>query len=371
MRNKRLPETVLLDEVFRRLTAELPKAWRLEGPRLAGDSSPGPGPQGGRPDFRTDGVVDAWLDLFVGEARATLAIEVREVFQPRDALRILLAFDRVRERSTGPQPRMLVTRFLSPRTQKLLVDAGWNYADATGNVRIAIERPAMFVKLAGSERDPAPEARPLRSLKGPVAGRIVRQLADRLPPYGIRELASRALTSPAMASRVVALLEREAIVDKDGRGPILRVEWRALLARWAQEYSLLGSNRTERFLALRGRGALVEGLRRTELRYAVTGAFAAEFMRTVATSPITTIYTDDVPALARELELQPHKSPATVVLVQPVDDVAYQRKWSRDGLWLAAPSQVVADLLTGGDRDPQIAEAVMDWMAENPDAWRS
>ncbi|MCC6649750.1 MAG: hypothetical protein IT348_01220 [Candidatus Eisenbacteria bacterium] len=267
--------------------------------------------------------------------------------------------------------RMLVTRFLSRRSQDLLTSSGWSFADSTGNARMVCERPALFLKLTGSERDPAPEARPLRSIKGPVAGRIIRELIDRKPPYGVRELAFRSATSAAMASRVVALLEREAIVDKDGRGPILRVDWRALLERWAQEYSVLGTNRTERFLALRGRGPMLEKLKQTKLRYAITGALAAEAMRSVASSPMSVLYTDDVPAMARELELEPMKSPANVTLVQPFDDMNYLRKRELDGLWYAAPSQVAADLLGGGDRDPQIARAVMSWMEENEHAWRT
>ena len=379
MRNKRSPETVLLDEVVHRIAAQLPRAWRLEGPRLASGSNYGAeGEPTAAPDLERSGVVDAWLDVLVGDARATLAIELRERFEPRDALRILLAFDqpnptpyRVRESQAGPQPRMLVTRFLSPRTQKLLAESGWNYADSTGNVRIALERPAVFLKLTGSERDPEPEARPLRSLRGPIAGRIVRELADRRPPFGIRELASRARTSAAMASRVVALLEREAIVEKDGRGPILRVNWRALLERWAQEYQFSRSNRVERYLALRGFAPVFDQLRLTQRRYAITGPFVAERRRTMAPSRLLVLYTNDIPAMARELELEPAGATANVLLAEPNDPVVFDRSWTEEGLRYVALPQAAVDLLTSGDRSPRLAEALIEWMGENEDDWRS
>ncbi|MBI5168198.1 MAG: hypothetical protein HZA61_01795 [Candidatus Eisenbacteria bacterium] len=367
-----------MDEVFRRLAAQLPKAWRLEGPRLASESGRGAYATREIMDFESDGVVDAWADIIAGDDRVTLAIEVRERFEPRDAMRILLAFERatksiarVSERSEAPPARMIVSRYFSPRSRDLLTESGWNYADSTGNVRIASERPALFLKLTGSERDPAPEARPLQSLRGPVAGRIVRALLDRKPPYGIRELARQAVTSPAMVSRVVALLQRDAIVDKDSNGPILKLDWRALLQRWAQEYQFTRSNRVERYLALRGFGPMFEKLRATQRRYAITGPFVAERRRTLATSRLAMMYTDDVPALARELELGASAAVANVLLAEPGDEAVYQGRWEEEGLWYVAPSQAAADLLTSGDRNPRLAEALIEWMGENEDAWRS
>lgn len=372
MRNKRLPETVLLDEVIRRLASELPAGWRMEGLRRESRSG---AERVAERDYRSDGIVDAFVDIVAGKLRTTLAIEVREQFEARDATRVLMAFDNEPQMNWLERPsrwqRMLITRFLSPRARDLLVAKGWSYADATGNVRIAVESPALFIKLNGSERDPAPEARPLRSLRGPVAARIIRELIDRKPPYGVRELAFRSLTSAAMASRVVALLEREAIVDKDGRGPILGVNWRALLARWAEEYQFQRFNRVERYIALRGFAPMFEQLRVTGRRYAITGPLFAERRRTLASSRLAMIYTDDVPALARELELGPSGAVANVLLAEPGDAVVYQRMKQEDGLWFVAPSQAAADLMTSGDRNPRLAEALMEWMAENEDAWRS
>ena len=387
MWNSQNQATVILDEVATLLRSQLPPVWVLDGPRLVGgtaDASEERESSRIAPDvtqafdYSLEGVVDAWLDLRVGRERARIAVEVKPRFEPRDVERLVRAFarktrgtGRVAESPRGPDAWLLVSRFLSARSQALLTEAGWCYADVTGNVRIALERPPLFLRLQGLARDPGPEKRPLRSLRGPVAGRLVRALADFRAPYGIRELAKRARTSPAMASRVVAVLERDAVIERESRGPIVRVDWRALLTRWAEEYQFLKSNRVARFLALRGRKPLLDALRKTRLRYALTGADAAEYMRSVATSPLTAIYTPDIPALARELELEPLKTPATVLLAEPYDAVVYDRTWEREGLRLAAPSQVAVDLITSGDREPRIGEAVLDWMSENESAWRA
>jgi len=54
------------------------------------------------------------------------------------------------------------------------------YADLTGNVWLTADVPAIFISDRGADSDPwREEERPLCSLKGPAAGRVVRAL-DRL-----------------------------------------------------------------------------------------------------------------------------------------------------------------------------------------------
>jgi hypothetical protein len=59
-----------------------------------------------------------------------------------------------------------------------------------------------------------------------------------------------------------------------------------------------------------------------------------------------------------------------VVLARPFDDVVSERTAARDGVSVAALSQVVADLLTSPGRGPNEAEALMTWMTEHEDVWR-
>ncbi len=59
-----------------------------------------------------------------------------------------------------------------------------------------------------------------------------------------------------------------------------------------------------------------------------------------------------------------------MLLIAPRDRFVFDRSVERDGLTYAAPSQVVADLLSSPGRGPAEAEAVMDWMRDHEEAWR-
>jgi hypothetical protein len=54
----------------------------------------------------------------------------------------------------------------------------------------------------------------------------------------------------------------------------------------------------------------------------------------------------------------------------PFDDVVMDRTSERDGLRIAAASQVAADLFTCPGRGPREAEALIEWMLDDEKAWR-
>jgi len=56
----------------------------------------------------------------------------------------------------------------------------------------------------------------------------MRALCRLRPPYGVRELARRTGIPPASVSRVVTLLEREAIVVRGARNGVVSVDEAAL-----------------------------------------------------------------------------------------------------------------------------------------------
>ena len=61
---------------------------------------------------------------------------------------------------------------------------------------------------------------------------------------------------------------------------------------------------------------------------------------------------------------------ANVILIEPGDEGVFTGSTVQEGLSLAAPSQVAADLLTSPGRGPAEAEELLDWMGKNEDAWR-
>ena len=331
------------------IRARLPARWSVtSGP----PSSPG---------------ADRVLEVSAADGSSSaLAVEETRNLDPRDVPRAIL---RLRQRAQG-RPLLFVAPFLGPRTRDLLRDAGAGYADATGNIRLELERPGLFVEARGSDKDPQSERRPLRSLKGPTAGRVVRALCDLDPPFGVRELGEKASISLGSVARVVGLLDREALVQRDEAGRIEGVRRPELIRRWTQDYGLQSNNDVVSCLAPRGFTVLLAGLRRTD-RYSITGSLAAS--RRVASAPprLATVYAEDPGDLARALDVRPADAGANLLLLRPYDPVVFERTWAEDGLVFAALSQVAADLLTSPGRGPSEGEELLRWMGEHVDGWRT
>jgi hypothetical protein len=258
-----------------------------------------------------------------GDKAASIIVETKSRLDPQNVESLVAG-----RRAASSRPILVVAPFLSPRTRERLAASGFNFVDLTGNIRLALSKPALFIDARGADENPEPATRERRSLKGPTAGRLVRALCDFRPPVGVRELAKRADVDAGYASRVVQFLVREAFVTRTGRGPITSVDWAALLRRWSEEYSPTKARRATSFLAPRGLQPIVETLKNVD-------------------------------------------AGMNVVLAQPFDPVVAERTSRRDGLTIAAPSQVVADLLTSPGRGPNEAEALIEWMRENESAWRA
>jgi hypothetical protein len=274
-------------------------------------------------------------------------------------------------RHTPEDPVLIAARYLSPRTQERLRSRGFAYADLTGNVRLVLTQPGLFIETTGARENPEPSLRDRKSLKGAKAGRLVRAVCDFRPPVGVRELAKRANVDPGYASRVVDFFDREALVTRTPRGPITAVDWRALLNRWSQEYSPFRREGAAMYLAARGITAVTERLERLKVRYAVTGSWAAAEVSPVAPPRLLSLYVDRPRDVVQALDLRPADAGANVALLTPFDDVVFERTSVKKDITIVALSQVAVDLLTSPGRGPNEAEALMQWMQENEDAWRA
>ncbi len=314
------------------------------------------------------------------KARARLAVEVRASLYPRDAYALSSELGSLWLRPPVPKGRiptvddvdgvLVVSRFLTERTRSMLEKLGFSYADATGNLRIATRVPPLFIEISGADANPWAEDRPLRSLRGPASARVVRALLDFQPPYPLRLLAEMAELPLGSASRVVSLLVSEALVERTGRGPIEGVDWKGLLQRWSQDYSLLEANRSKFFLEPRGPKALLARLMELEGPYAVTGSLAASRRAEVAPAALAAVYVRNIDKAASRLGLRIAPSGGNVVLVEPLADVAFERTWNQEAITYAALPQVAVDLMTSPGRGPAEAQALIEWMEENEDAWR-
>lgn len=352
MRNKLLSGLVLLQTARNQLESRLPASWTV---KLKGKTSNG-----------REGVTRAqFLIRSPDGSTAVLPTVVRRTLDPKDVPVVLELGD---GKDVTP---FVISNFLSPRTRKRLITVGASYADVTGNLYLALTSPAVFIEATGEQSNPLRESRALNSLKGPAAGRVVRALCDLKPPYGILALAARAEIPASTTSRVVALLEREALITREPRGAVETVDWPALIRYWATSYSLNGSNRTATFLEARGLPALLDKLGKTDLRYAVTGSIAAADRAQIAPAKLAVVYVEEIDSAAETLGLLPAEAGANVILAEPFDPVVFERTVRRDGLVLTAPSQVAADLLTSPGRGPAEAEELIAWMERNEDEWRT
>lgn len=270
---------------------------------------------------------------------------------------------------------LVVSSYLGERTRALLSQAGASYADATGNVRVVVSSPAIFMEGLGAEHDPDRTPRPLQSLRGAAAGRVIRALVELAPPFGVRELATAAATPLGTVSRVVSFLETEALLMRDERKRIVSVDWPALLARWAKDYALTKSNELLTFLEPRGLSALWPKLERLP-RYAATGSTAGPG---IAATRIAMIYVDEPEDAARTLGLVPAEAGANVWLFRPYDDVVFTRTRRRaissgdasSEVVTVSAAQAVVDLMSSPGRGPQEAEVLVEQMKENEDAWQT
>ena len=310
------------------------------------------------------------LSVRAPDGRASdLAVVVRRRVLPRDVSNLL------RQATDHGQGPLLVAPFLSPRARDLIIEANASYADATGNLRVVLDEPAVFLETRGAERDPDRQPRALRSLKGAVAGRVVRALCDFVPPYGVRTLAEISSTPLGTVSRVVSFLEEEALINRGDKKQILSVDWASLITRWVRDYSVTRSNVLRSYIEPRGLAALGPKISRLQ-RYAITGSLAAPG---TAPARLAMFYVEDSRAAAETMELVPTEAGTNVWLLEPFDEVVFHRTESRPfgpsaratPVVVAAPSQVAADLLTSPGRGPQEGEALIETMKGTEDVWRS
>ncbi|MHB1538378.1 MAG: type IV toxin-antitoxin system AbiEi family antitoxin [Solirubrobacteraceae bacterium] len=351
-------EAGLLEGVAALLRQRLPEGWRLELEAGGGDP-------------RVDGV---WKLRAPDGAAVRILVEAKPQLATRDVGPVLERLAAARAAIGGQQPvaLMLASRYLAPQTQQRIQRDGGAYADLTGNMRLALELPALFLRDVGAHSDPwRGPGRPRGSLKGAAPARVVRALVDFKPPVSVPQLAARSGASIGATYRVVDLLEREELVEREPRGPIATVAWRALIERWSRDYDFQRSNDLLSCLQPRGLPALLDALRTQKtLRYALTGALAIEDELSYAPPRLAMLYVENPEQAIPLLDLRPVETAANVLLARPLSDVSFDRLQQINGLRAAAKSQIAADLLTSAGRGPSEAQALLDWMQANQDAWR-
>lgn len=305
---------------------------------------------------------------------ADFVIEAKQSVERRDLGRVSQRLDAYRSQLGESANRMLVAGYLPPLVRRELELLGINYADATGNMRVSVDRPAIFLSARVTDKDPwRRPGRPRGSLKGEPAARVVRTLLDFATPLSISELIRRSGASTGATYRVRDYLLEERLLEQSGA--TYRVpDWPKLLREWADDYSALEANISRRYLEPRGLQAMrSRATRDPGFRSAFTGSVAAGEWAAYAPARSAFAYVEDIERAADWLQLRPTETAPNVILIEPkVRDSAVflNTRPARDGVTLASPSQVAADLLNGPGRNPAEAEELITWMLQNEGAWR-
>ncbi len=372
----------LIRDGLRELQRRLPPGWSVGGLK------PAAGP-----------AVDAMAKVIAPDKSSSrLAIEARLRPDPRAVAAWL---DTLRS-ADAREPVLLISRYLSASVRERLRREQVGFLDLTGNVHLVLSKPGLFIETEGASEDPDREARPARSLSGPKAGRLVRALVDLKLAPGVRELAGIANVDPGYVSRIMALLESEALIERRSSGsvsgsasgarvgsvsgsrsgprsasssgsrsgPITRIDWQALVRRWARDAPLDARGSVRTYLEPRGIPAFLSRLTKSKERYAVTGSLAAARFAPVAPARLATVWLNDAEQGATRLGIRPVDAGANVFLIEPADESVFDRAVVNEGIVYSAPSQIAADLLTSPGRGPAEAEDLIAWMSTHEEVWR-
>ena len=296
--------------------------------------------------------------------RSELVLIRKNSLAPREVVTLLHA-------DIVDRPDLVLAPFLSLAVRRRLTEAGVGYVDATGNIRLSLADPGLFIEAVGLDRDPNPKRRISRSLAGAKAGQIVRALCMHKESWGVREIAKATGTNPGYVSRLLAGLDREALVDRDKRGRVEQTDWRRLIPHWAEAAPLESRGRFRYCIATRGLSAVMSALKKTRQIYSVTGSFATDRFVSVAPARLMHLYVETIEGASRDLKLTETEVGANVVLIEPKDSsILSEVAIGEEGMRWALPVQVAADLLTSPGRGPAEGEALLMWMADKEEAWR-
>jgi hypothetical protein len=206
-------------------------------------------------------------------------------------------------------------------------------------------------------------------LAGNAASLIIRALLDFRSLWTTHDLVTTTGVPAPTIRRVVNRLEREELVERQAPGVIAVPSWLTLLRRWNEEVRFSRDVRVTYWRSKHGAKPLLDRVATTPVRHAVSGAHAARVWAPETPAGPTVIYTPDARAAATVWELVPARGRA-IILAEPSGDVVYTRSRKTDsGIRLAAPAQVLADLLTGA-ASAGAAEPLTHWMLQHELEWR-
>ncbi len=323
-----------------------------------------------------------------GSPYAQVLVEARNDLSPLQARNEFRAQVALMHSLVGSSAVLVVAPWLSPRTQDVLDELGYNYLDLTGNVSLRLHQPAVIVRIEGDRQNPSPSRRrAFQRLRGATAGRLIRVLVDARPPFRATDLAEASGVSISYVSRLLDALHDDALITRHGR-LVTDVDWPQLIRARASQYELLKANAYVPMLAQRGPGSVLErlGENHSQIRMigrtAVTGSFAVREVLPEAASiggqlmiyvqTRSRLSADGVAErMADQLGLLRAETGADVLLLEAADHGVFERTRRLGGIHHVALSQLAIDSLGGTGRMPAEGEALLSFIAMHVDEWQA
>jgi hypothetical protein len=312
---------------------------------------------------------DAQIDLHVAGKSFILLVEAKKAVYPRDVRQVIWQFREAshgRPRGQGKEPlSLLVAESISPGAKELLRDERVGYYDSGGSLYL----PAPGAYLYIDKPPPKTLAKSVRSLfsarRAQVLHAVLIQHQDWL---GVKELAQRAMVSPATASQVLTELERFDWLVSRGQGPRKERHLRepaALLDAWVKQLaSIRPPNLRRYYVPAMKADTLLERVGEVfdahNAAYAISYEAAAQsyapFLSGVSQVRARLLMGANTDAAIGDLGARVVNEGANLAIIEAKSpgDLLFRERVG--GIWLASPVQVYLDLLRGEGRSKEMAE---------------
>jgi hypothetical protein len=199
---------------------------------------------------------------------------------------------------------------------------------------------------------------------------IIRALLDFRTLWTTHDLVTTTGLPAPTVRRVVNHLEQVELVRRQGPGVVAVPDWLTLLRHWSKDFRFNRQATLTRWRCKHRTPPLLDRIPTTPIRHTLTGAVAAQHWAPDTPGGPQVIYTPDAQLAATAWELVPARN-TSIILAESSADIVYTRARKTDtGLRLAAPAQVLADLLTGAAKSPRAAAPLTTWMLDHELDWR-
>jgi hypothetical protein len=306
----------------------------------------------------------AGLDALIGAKPFTFAIQWRTA---GDAGPVALALRALQAAAKGTVLPLVAVPYMGPVGRELCQAAKVGWLDLSGNacivarnLRVVVDgRPNLFKR----------PGRPSTAF-APVGARLTRWLL--LHPeraWTQRELARETSVDEGFASRVVAKLLADGLLERVEDGALRPPEPALLLDAWREAYDFSKHTVLRGHVPTRSSDDLVHGLAQrfeaSKLEHAMTGLSAAWAYSRFAGYRIATFYLGDepTPELLAALSFHEGRSGENTWLVVPNDPDVFLDAADVGGVRCAHPLQVYLDLKGHPERSKEAAAQLREGLA--------